>query len=742
MKGTAIKRINGACEVESPDETLLVADSENTFRVTEWNSPDVNWTLRNHEKDIVATVTKGKDEQIAISINKKTSGDYRYYLCAGTLSEEAVCIGGYCKPKITKASWKSTGGGGALIPGEDMEITLETEGLNGNFLELEIYDEQKNELIKILEECIEGDIKSEISAFETKGWGFQVFSIRSGNPKDEVELTVKAKNKTTGKYVKDSGGSEDILKLKIKNEKMPVVYPQRNQMLLKVKDNPVNPDEIDPLDAGIIKVTKIEVDTLYEICGDKVEDFEDYEYFWILEDKGKYYHWLSEPKNSMDRNKPKPTPVTLHSNQEFKFTATFEVLYPVDIGSLTIRVNRKDKDEGKEDRYHFEAQTEASGWKNMGDEFEITFSSNLPYKDTVRYFETYDLFFEYSFSFDNVFWIPMRTVKFRLYITWKKPSWESFETQGGSESKTMQVESKYTNQGKKSCILETLLWLACQPNVKDLGKVHGGQADNEEHILDEIFRDFDDLKIIRAREDDFKADGMGYWRGISKASLQQGVPIKYILREHLFRQGEARCPQWSQLLRHVALCHQIELKIVSIRAVETTSSPNEDNDTQFCRTVFLVKSTMGWSFDTDNPEKAPVELDANGNKAQGNPAPLHFFWDHVFTAYKKEGQLKYYDPSYGSKSEKLASGWDELLNIYTNEALCGVVYAKRSQVGSYFEDKKHTGENINLFERYRFNPATAEKYEYKYLTGDDMKDGLSLWVDKNEEVGKKIEKMK
>ena len=171
MQRTVIKRKNGACEVESPDETLLVADSENTFRVTEWDSPDVSWTLRNHEKDIVATVTKGKDEQIAISIDKKTSGDYRYYLCAGTLSEEAVCIGGYCEPKITNASWKSTGGVGTLIPGEDMEITLETEGLNGNFLELEIYDEQKNELLKTLEECIEGDVKSEIPAFDTKGWG-------------------------------------------------------------------------------------------------------------------------------------------------------------------------------------------------------------------------------------------------------------------------------------------------------------------------------------------------------------------------------------------------------------------------------------------------------------------------------------------------------------------------------------------------------------------------------------------
>lgn len=726
MKGTVIKRINGACEVESPDETLLVADSENTFRVMEWNSPDINWTLRNHEKDIVATVTKGKDEQIAISIDKKTSGDYRYYLCAGTLSEEAVCIGGYCEPKITNASWKSTGGGGALIPGEDMEITLETEGLNGNFLELEIYDEQKNELLKTLEECIEGDVKSEIPAFDTKGWGVEVFSVRSGNPEDNVELTVKAKNKTTGKYIEDSGGSEEILKLKIKNEKMPVVHPQRNQMLLKVKDNPDNPDEIDPLDAGIIKVTKIEVDTLYEICGDKVEDFEDYEYFWILEDKGKYYHWLSEPKNSMDRNKPKPTPVTLHSNQEFKFTATFEVLYPVDIGSLTIRVNRKDKDEEKEDRYHFEAQTQVSGKKNKGDEFEITFTSNLPYKDTVRYFKTYDLFFEYSF--DEVDWIPMRTVKFRLYITWKKPLWKLFEIQDGSQSKTMKITSKYTNQGEKDCILETLLWLACQPNVKNLGKVHGGQADNEEHILDEIFRDFDDLKVIRARENDFQAEGMGYWRGITIARLEKAVPPDFFLREHLLRQGEARCPQWSQLLRHVALCHQIELKIASIRTVKAKIPFDKGSDTQFCRTVFLVKSTAGWSFDTNDPKIAPMELDANGNKAQGNTAPLHFFWDHVFTAFEKDGQFKYYDPSYGIRGEKFAGTRTELLKMYAKKALDGVVYAKKSKEGSYFEDKKHTGENINLFARYKFNPAAAEKYEYKYLTGDAMANGLSLSV--------------
>ena len=59
MQRTVIKRINGAFEVESPDETLLVADREDTFRATEWDSPDVSRTLRIHENDNVDTVTKG-----------------------------------------------------------------------------------------------------------------------------------------------------------------------------------------------------------------------------------------------------------------------------------------------------------------------------------------------------------------------------------------------------------------------------------------------------------------------------------------------------------------------------------------------------------------------------------------------------------------------------------------------------------------------------------------------------------
>ena len=81
---------------------------------------------------------------------------------------------------------------------------------------------------------------------------------------------------------------------------------------------------------GRLKLIKVKVDTLYDVCGDEVKDFDDYPNFYVLEDGGDNYHWLQEHAEK-DEEKLKfldrIIPITLHSGQKFKLEATFKVIY-------------------------------------------------------------------------------------------------------------------------------------------------------------------------------------------------------------------------------------------------------------------------------------------------------------------------------------------------------------------------------------------------------------------------------
>ncbi len=424
-------------------------------------------------------------------------------------------------------------------------------------------------------------------------------------------------------------------------------------------------------------LTKVIFDTKYDICSDDVKDFSDYKKFYILEDGGKHYHWLSKRTNPDDYSTIKPDliPITFASTDKIKLTATLKVTSKNPFTKAPkIRVTDKDK------KYTFDIEK----GKTSG-EFEVTFkSNNKPYEDTIQYITNFELLFEYSE--DGKTWTKAGSSKNTLYVTWKEPKYSDFEKEI-NENDTLQIKASFNS---KKNITETLLWIGCK-QAKGLGSDSKKTEDNEEQILDAIFREFEPLKITRAREGtayldkDLTSEGLGYWRNTSSLT---GSFSRYL--RTLIRDGEARCGEFTSFFIHIALSQGIEVNKFTFTSAVGANLVPSPSISKFTNSIFLVKT---W---TINDPKAPVENPPTGNKAQGNDKPMHFFWDHVFATFNKGTTIKYYDPSYGIKGSNYFTKPKELLNTYASNALTGVLFCKKDTLGEPFLDARYSGVHLNL----------------------------------------------
>ncbi|MDR2235554.1 MAG: hypothetical protein LBE92_05485 [Chryseobacterium sp.] len=395
---------------------------------------------------------------------------------------------------------------------------------------------------------------------------------------------------------------------------------------------------------GDLDLIKVVINTSYDVCHDEVTGFDNYENFWILEDKGKYYHWLNSRTNTLDKNKPDPLPVTLAGTDNFILKATFKTKNPIECN-----IRLKDTD----NKFVFQQQKHPR--KNKDEEHEITFScTTKPYKDTARYLENFTLNFE--FSEDGTNWIPMKSVRFCLYLTWKKPLFSTFDT-GSAE--TMQIKCR-ANRNKEN-ICETLLWLGCKPG--------GAVVTDDETMIDSIFDQFKSLKIVRRREQRWQAEGLGYWRNASMGSFQRGLRT-------LLRDGEARCGEWTDFFQHILLTQGLPvgsdtIGICTEMAVTDYSFPSNPSDpTAYSQTSSAYKPVpISYQFavknaihsDASNPTKTTGD-----SPGQGNPRSQPLFVDHYWFYYNKG--KRFYDASYG----KTYNRTDSTLVKYCSDNLSSV----------------------------------------------------------------------
>lgn len=324
-----------------------------------------------------------------------------------------------------------------------------------------------------------------------------------------------------GDYIETTGGDNLLFaKGNIVNSSALEVRQKGKETGVAYKTNQPAPS------MGSLDLIKIAINTTYDVCHDEVGKFDDYKNFWILEDKGKYYHWLNNRSNTEDKNKPDPLPITLASTDNFVLKVTFKTKSPI---ACKIRI--KDSN----NKYVFKEEQHPK--KAKDEEFEITFTCDTkPYKDTVQYFENFTLNFEYSEDEKN--WLPMINVNFCLYLTIGNPGYNQLSPSSFNKREYIAEDgNRYiiNRANNKENILETFLYLGCK---------FGKGSSNADEIVTSVFNHIKSLNVERARI----KGAMGYWRNTSSLHLNN---MKYRGVRYLIKYGEARCGEWSSFLQDI-----------------------------------------------------------------------------------------------------------------------------------------------------------------------------------------------
>ncbi|CAD0009512.1 lysozyme family protein [Flavobacterium chungangense] len=235
---------------KSGDVICVNPNQEASFVVGEWFNEtteeerrNINWLWMDHNKiKSFKETRKPTGEPYGLTFPKKLCGKYAYYLETSLSGEHdprntGIYVFGKCEKKITSASWskkQNTADNSEINYGQDLFITLETEGLNGDTLKLELYSQKESKLIDTIKgNCTDGIFKGK----------FKTISYRKfpGLPGVVEHFYVKVIN-IENEYIKSASGSDKILSFKIiKNNSIitiPVFEAPTNTAPLTVAEIP------------------------------------------------------------------------------------------------------------------------------------------------------------------------------------------------------------------------------------------------------------------------------------------------------------------------------------------------------------------------------------------------------------------------------------------------------------------------------------------------------------------------
>lgn len=676
---------------------VITPDEKAVIEVKEWlpgttaqdKTKSLTWFLFDAKKKLIRKQT---GITYGITIPKNLCGSYTYYIDASFSGKSdfksGIYIRGRCDQKIKSSKWCTQNDGADVRKtyifsyGHIIHLNLETEGMNGDSVYVDIFrrvkggrgtkDDQHIHTYTDVK-VIDGEINLQIG--NTYLWHAKI-----GKPGSQEEFYAKVK--AGGKYITDGKDAIHARFLRIKNTIVSkVVEPSKSNTPAKVGDTNKN---ISPI--GIVSLEKVAINTTYDVCNDELNSFSDFKDFWILEDKGHYYHWLKKRTNPSDTAKPNPIPVTITSLDKFIFYATFKAIFP--INNLIIRV--KDK----ANKYTFQSVSITK--KTKGQEFVVKFTSdNAPYANTVEYFSNFALTFECSL--DGKSWVSCGNPQFCLYITYGEPGYNDLSSSTdsfGYEYRAEDGNKKITNTANnKLSILETFLYLGCK---------FGKGSKNADEIVNKIFNHFKSLNVERAR----KKGAMGYWRNTSSLHL---FKMNFRGVRYLLQNGEARCGEWSSFFQDI--CKIQSKKLFPFGKFENFAivANGKVDSKGYVNTLFLVKEWM-----IKDPV-APVDLKQRAQDLKN--IPMNLFWDHVFTKYGN----KYYDPSYGLTSNIAFADNELLLKDYTGKALSGVVYINQNSSNPIIDAiiyKPKSGMYIDPISGDLSTIKKKNNYKYKTTTTD------------------------
>lgn len=259
----------------------IVPNQEVTFQVDEW-FPDttaedkkkpVIWTRQTNDRNIIIYEAPSSNGY-TFSIDKQYCGSYYFYIEASlfgnrdTKNNVGLYIKGWCQPKIITSKWTTQLGSKNSIKnknkinyisyGHIVYLNLTTEGLNGTYVIVELWNRQygqKDKLILVYPdgEVIDGEVNYKIE--NTYAWRAQVKSIRNIE-----EFYIKVKD-SSGKYIKDNLGDElHAIYLNVKEKvASTITNVSKNQTPTKVYKPDVNAARYEPCKFDVIKITESEV---------------------------------------------------------------------------------------------------------------------------------------------------------------------------------------------------------------------------------------------------------------------------------------------------------------------------------------------------------------------------------------------------------------------------------------------------------------------------------------------------
>jgi hypothetical protein len=606
IKGEFIKKLS-----VPNTKWVLKADNDAVFQfaVPDWKSQNINkkvvWKWWDKEKKILIEPESNlkTTDVFDLKMIKRRAGVYHYILEAILMENDKVLettqifIQGFCDPEIVseevlwskqKISFNKDNKPTFLDQseihyGHELYFSILAYGLNGVTVELDIFNIKNSKYIskkttKPLE-CSGGYIETDI----------MTLPFFNGLVADIEPYVVQFKTTDNKVYYNDKKESE-IIKFNIKNKfVLPTVKAPQNLTPCKVGETRTCKSEI-----GIISLDRIKVLSEYDVCHDDVKHYYDYENFWVLQDKDvagnpTNFHWMKNrnekityedydyilekekivrtkgyKKEVNDNNKPSNIPITISSEEYFEFKAIFKTI----ISGKKIKIRVTHKTNSGEATYSFN-DTPLINTTKKGKEFEVIFkSTNQPFKNTARHIENFELLFEYSFSGKN--WLPLGNAQFCLYLTWKKPIYKAI-----TNKDVTLIE--YGSGGiynylikKDKLIYESVLCLGCKKGTdnKNISET------SEDKIMENIFKQFKDLNLKRARETKPRPDGksyyfknsklveghgLGYWRNTSGLGKLENVDDK-LLKDYFnevrglrifLRTGEARCGEFNSLLQAI-----------------------------------------------------------------------------------------------------------------------------------------------------------------------------------------------
>lgn len=253
---------------------------------------EITWMFQNQDKTIIILQKKtGSNDLYGVELPKNLCGSYTYFLDASTAGKSnknddvGLYIRGNCKPLVVSSKWCITNDGADVRKtkvfsyGHIVHLNLETEGLNGDILTIEVYSIKfgDDNLFQTYTnvKVIDGEVNLTIQ--NTSTWKGKVKNIA-----DVEEFYIYVKHQTTGKYILNANKDKAHAKfLRIKNELVAnAPSPPVNNTAAKVGITNIKPDKYAPCKYETITILETEkkdgkinkIDTIVFENGNSIKD--------------------------------------------------------------------------------------------------------------------------------------------------------------------------------------------------------------------------------------------------------------------------------------------------------------------------------------------------------------------------------------------------------------------------------------------------------------------------------------